>query len=98
MKTNPVSILNRKDLNSLFLVTSNEGETEYAVTIVNTLTDEKAYSKEWASGSFTGDFKAELSMDGNFIIVRDDTGFLLLLEITYTKADTPAVTVTEVAL
>ncbi len=79
LKTTPVSILNRKDLNSLILVTSNEGKTEFTVSVVNTLSDTKVYSNNWASGSFKGELKVDLGMDGNFVIVRDDNGYLLLL-------------------
>lgn len=79
LKSTPVSVMNRKDLNSLILVTSNEGKTEFAISVVNTFSDAKAYLKEWASDSFTGDFKVELSMEGSFIVVRDDNGYLVLL-------------------
>ncbi len=98
LKSTPVSIMNRKDLNSLILVTSNVGKTEYAVSVVNTISNVTAYLKEWASGSFTGDFKVELSTEGSFIVVKGGNGYLMLLQISYSATATPEVSVTEVTL
>jgi hypothetical protein len=88
--------MNRKDLNSLILVTSNVEKTEYTVTVVNTLDDSKAYSRTWTSTSFTGEFKAELSTEGSFALLRDDSGFVMLLQITYSETATPPLLVSEI--
>jgi hypothetical protein len=98
LKNSPVSVLNRKDLNSLILVTSNAEKTEYAVTVVNTLDDSKAYSRTWTSTSFTGEFKAELSTEGSFVLLRDDSGFVMLLELTYSDTAVPPLKVSEIEL
>ncbi len=96
LKNTPVSVMNRKDLNSLILVTSNVEKTEYAVTVVNTLDDSKAYSRAWTSASFTGEFRAELSSKGSFVLLRDDSGFVMLLQITYSETATPPLLVSEI--
>ncbi len=95
LEDTPISILNRKDLNSLILVTKSAATSQYTVTIVNTATDTKVYSKSWTSAQYDTNFIAELSSEGNFVLLKDGSGFLLLLQFETANS---VVTVTEITL
>lgn len=43
----PVSLLNRRDLNALIMLTKSSSTNKYTLTILNTFNDIKMYSKSW---------------------------------------------------
>ena len=43
LEDTPVSILNRKDINTLILLTKSSSTDQYTLTVVDTLTDTKVY-------------------------------------------------------
>ena len=94
LEDTPVSIINRKDLNALIVVTKNSFTLQYVVTIVNTLNDKKTYSKAWPSTAYNGNFMVDFNSDGKFVLIRQTAGFLLLLTLDFVNS----VAVTEVTL
>ncbi len=75
----PITIMNRNDLKALIIVSKVASTEQYTVTIASTLTDTKIYSRSWASTAYSGNFVADVSSDGAFVLVRHSGGFLMLL-------------------
>ena len=77
---------------------SNSSSTnQFTVTLVNTDNDQQLYTRSWTSSQYSGKFVAELTSDGNFILLKDETGFLLLLGIEYEEGDDEPI-ITEISL
>ena len=77
----PVTIMNRNDLKALIIVSKVAATHQYTVTIASTLTDKKIYSKSWTNTAYSGNFIADVSSEGAFVLVRHTGGFLQLLRM-----------------
>jgi len=73
--------MNRKDLNSLIVVSNTASTSQYTITIINTVSESKVYSRSWSKTSYTAPFTADISTEGPFVLLRDSNGFVLLLKI-----------------
>lgn len=77
----PITIMNRNDLKALIIVSKVAATNQYTVTIASTLTDKRVYSKSWTNTAYTGNFVADVSSEGAFVLVRHSGGFLNLLKM-----------------
>lgn len=85
LENTPLLIENKKTLNALFILTKDFQSQKHTMAIVNTLEDKLVYSRSWSSSSFNGEFLTEISDAGDFVLIRDSNGFLLLLKISFSS-------------
>lgn len=81
----PIALINRKDMNALIFLTKSSSTNKYTLTVLNTVNEQRVYSKSWENSQYVGSIKAELTNEGNFILARDNKGFLLLIELIYSS-------------
>ncbi len=77
----PVTIMNRDDMKALIIVSKAGSTGQYTITIASTLTETRIYSRSWASTAYSGNFVADVSSEGTFVLVRHGGGFLMLLKM-----------------